>query len=276
MNSPSSCGGRLLQLCFAEHLSIPQINQLVGNIQFLSARTGSTPSSACPQRFFLFVCLFFNPAALSGEVSDLWSFFPLKLWYRQHDLGNLFPVGVGQPLVFVLVCFVLQFSRDIYFNEYLCCENSLTIFPWTFRNKCWHVNTCRYIIWTFKYNKYLAYVCILFVFKHVYARASLVAQIVKNLPAVQETQVWSLGLEDPWRRKWQPTPGFLPGEPHGQRSLVGYSPWSCKESDTTEQLSTHTFMCVYGGMLSILAAYRGFYIINCEFTLRLYLEPLVL
>ena len=42
----------------------------------------------------------------------------------------------------------------------------------------------------------------------------------------------------PWRRKWQPTPVFLPGESHGQRSLVGYSPWGCKESDTTEQLRT--------------------------------------
>ena len=41
----------------------------------------------------------------------------------------------------------------------------------------------------------------------------------------------------PWRRKWQPTPGFLPGEPHGQKSLAGYSPWGLKESDTTEQLT---------------------------------------
>ena len=41
----------------------------------------------------------------------------------------------------------------------------------------------------------------------------------------------------PWRRKWQPTPVFLPGEFHGQRSLAGSSPWSCKESDTTEQLT---------------------------------------
>ena len=40
----------------------------------------------------------------------------------------------------------------------------------------------------------------------------------------------------PWRRKWQPTPVFLPGESHGQRSLVGYSPWGHKESDTTERL----------------------------------------
>ena len=38
----------------------------------------------------------------------------------------------------------------------------------------------------------------------------------------------------PWRRKWQPTPVFLPGESHGQRSLVGYSPWGCTESDITE------------------------------------------
>ena len=38
----------------------------------------------------------------------------------------------------------------------------------------------------------------------------------------------------PWRRKWQPTLVFFPGESHGQRSLVGYSPWGCKESDTTE------------------------------------------
>ena len=38
----------------------------------------------------------------------------------------------------------------------------------------------------------------------------------------------------PWNRKWQPTPGFLPGKFHGQMSLVGYSPWDHKELDTTE------------------------------------------
>ena len=41
----------------------------------------------------------------------------------------------------------------------------------------------------------------------------------------------------PWRRKWQPTPVFSPGEFHGQRSLVGYSPWGCKESDLTKHTS---------------------------------------
>ena len=38
----------------------------------------------------------------------------------------------------------------------------------------------------------------------------------------------------PWRRAWQPTPVFSPGESHGQRNLAGYSPWGCKGSDTTE------------------------------------------
>ena len=42
----------------------------------------------------------------------------------------------------------------------------------------------------------------------------------------------------PWRREWLPTPVFLPGESHGQRSLVDYSPWGRKELDTTEGLST--------------------------------------
>ena len=72
----------------------------------------------------------------------------------------------------------------------------------------------------------------------------LVAQMVKNLPAMQESQVHSLGQEDPWRREWQPTPVFLPGEFHGQKSLVGYSPWDRKESDSTEQLTRITLLLV--------------------------------
>ena len=45
---------------------------------------------------------------------------------------------------------------------------------------------------------------------------------------MQEMQVQSLGWEDPQRKKWQPTPIFLPGKSHGQRSLVGYIPWGYK------------------------------------------------
>ena len=55
--------------------------------------------------------------------------------------------------------------------------------------------------------------------------------MVKRLPTMQETWVW----------KWQPTPVFMPGKSHGPRSLVGYSSWGWKESDTTERLtSLHT------------------------------------
>ena len=50
----------------------------------------------------------------------------------------------------------------------------------------------------------------------------------------------------PWRRAWQPTPVFLPGEFHRQRSLAGYSPLDCKELDTTEVIAcTQIFLCVY-------------------------------
>ena len=51
------------------------------------------------------------------------------------------------------------------------------------------------------------------------------AQVVKNLPAMQETQYNTWRGKIPWRRKWQPTPVFLPGKFHGQRSLEGYSQW---------------------------------------------------
>ena len=64
--------------------------------------------------------------------------------------------------------------------------------------------------------------------------------MVKNLPAMQETQAGSLGWEDPLEEeKWQPAPVFLPGEFHGQKNLAGYNLWSHKESEMTEQL-THT------------------------------------
>ena len=70
------------------------------------------------------------------------------------------------------------------------------------------------------------------------AWASLVAQTIKNAPAVWKTWVQSPGWEDPLKEGIQPTPVFLPGESHGQRNLVGYSPWRCKELDTAKQLNT--------------------------------------
>ena len=68
-----------------------------------------------------------------------------------------------------------------------------------------------------------------------YTRASLVVQMVKNLPAVQETQVLSLCQEDPLK-KGMAAHSSIPAvwKSSGQRSLVGYSSWGCKESDMTK------------------------------------------
>ena len=72
------------------------------------------------------------------------------------------------------------------------------------------------------------------------SRASQMVLVVKNLPAnARDERIWF----NPWvrkipcSRKWQPTLVFLPGKYHGQRRLVGYSPWGHKESDTTQQLN---------------------------------------
>ena len=71
--------------------------------------------------------------------------------------------------------------------------------------------------------------------------ASQVIPVAKNLPA-NTGDIKRYGFNPwvrkiPWRRKWQPTPVFLPGKYHGQRSLVGCSPWGSKELDMTECLS---------------------------------------
>ena len=76
---------------------------------------------------------------------------------------------------------------------------------------------------------------IIFYKKEPKNKASLVAQTVKHLSTMQETWVGKI----PWRRKWQPTPVFLPGKSHGLWSLVGYCPWGRKESDTTEWVHFH-------------------------------------
>ena len=66
-------------------------------------------------------------------------------------------------------------------------------------------------------------------------RLPLVVQMVKNLPVVWETWVQSLGWEDsPGRGNCYPLQYSCQENPHGQRSLVGYNPWGCKELDMTE------------------------------------------
>ena len=60
-----------------------------------------------------------------------------------------------------------------------------------------------------------------------------------NPPIVSD----SIGLG--WRRRWQPTPGFLPGNVYGLRSLAGYSPWDCTELNMTEQLNMGCSSSIY-------------------------------
>ena len=64
--------------------------------------------------------------------------------------------------------------------------------------------------------------------------------MVKCLPVMQETWVQSLGQEDPLEKEMATHSVLLPGKFHEWRSLVGYAPWGCKESDTTEQLHWFT------------------------------------
>ena len=54
------------------------------------------------------------------------------------------------------------------------------------------------------------------------------AQMVKNPPAMLQPEFDPWVGKIPWRKKWEPTPASLSGEPHGQRSLVGYGPWGCR------------------------------------------------
>ena len=73
----------------------------------------------------------------------------------------------------------------------------------------------------------------------VLLRASLVAQKVNICLQCRRPELSPWVSRIPWRKEWLPTPVFLPGEFHGQRSLVGYSPWGRKASDMTERLK-HT------------------------------------
>ena len=84
---------------------------------------------------------------------------------------------------------------------------------------------------------------------YVCTPSSLVAQTVKHL-----LQCGRPGFDPwigkiPWRRKWEPTPVFLSEKSHGWRSLVSYSPWGCKEPDTTERLLFLSFSFFQGALI---------------------------
>ena len=72
----------------------------------------------------------------------------------------------------------------------------------------------------------------------------------ENLPAIQRSRFNPCVGKMLWRREWQPTPVFLPGESHRQRRLAGYSPWGREESDTTEA----TFRALTLGLQTLISS----------------------
>ena len=68
----------------------------------------------------------------------------------------------------------------------------------------------------------------------------------------QKAWVWYWIRQILWRKKWQPTPVFLPGKSHGQMNLAGYNPWGCKESYTTEHACTALLLYVLMSGIRIL------------------------
>ena len=76
----------------------------------------------------------------------------------------------------------------------------------------------------------------------VISRASLVTQMIKSPPTMQIRSGFDPWIREiPWRREWQPTPVFSTGKSHGQRSLVGYSPWGSQK--VKSDWATNFFFC---------------------------------
>ena len=111
------------------------------------------------------------------------------------------------------------------------------------------------VMWLPRVTETILFVTILFYLYKLNGKCprSLLVQTVKNLPAMQETQVPSLGREDPLEREMATHSVFLPGEFYGQRSLTGYRPWDRKELYITEGL-THATETLVICCLMILTA----------------------
>ena len=96
------------------------------------------------------------------------------------------------------------------------------------RNAGKDLDMTEWLNWTDIYFGFFLVFIYLFIYLIYVWICGSVAQLLKYLPAMQETRVWFLVQEDHLERKWQPTQVFLPEESHRQRSLRGYSPWGHK------------------------------------------------
>ena len=137
--------------------------------------------------------------------------------HHHHHCHHSYTLKINIPLELESSCKDFTQNKESIFLDNVKSEN------W---QDSWHIFITRVSLTNGIYMYIYSYIYMC-VYVYVYLRHHPLLEgrhtpTVKNLRAVQETQVQSLGWEDPWRREWQPTLVFLPGESLGQRSLMGY------------------------------------------------------
>ena len=144
-----------------------------------------------------------------------------KALFRSQFLHQFFLIKWKSTVLEYLSYIYIRYKYDLYYTFSIVAQNFINKMYFLHQ---YYYDTC--LIYLYNHNLYLC---------SMKLWVSLVAQLVKNPPAMWETWVWPLGWKIPWRRERLPTPVFWPGEFHGL-----YSPWGRKE-DRTEQLSLSLF-----------------------------------
>ena len=128
--------------------------------------------------------------------------------YPPQLRARILTANTWNPALLLTSCVTMSRLPNLSDFKFLTCKMwILKPYPWRYYSFCLSLFLIRY----------------LYIYTHIYVCMYVYTWVGKI----------------PWRKKWQPTPEFLSGRFHGQRSLAGYSPWGCQELDTTEWLSTH-------------------------------------
>ena len=166
---------------------------------------------------YLVLSVFWILAILIGLTCNLWCWtsFHLIIWHLYVFFGKvLFLWPIFNPVVHFLICWVLRVLCTSCIHDFYQIHILQMFYP-----NMWLVVS---LYWSW------------YIFYRVYSkrRTSLVSQTIVCLKCRRPGLYLWVG-KIPWKWKWQHTPVFLSGKPHGQRSLAGYSSWGCKESDIT-------------------------------------------